>query len=209
MESEPHKERIHMNNIDDLKQIWQKLEVATPNSPLADTSNNSPYKNSTASAKKYTDLEVPRSVKQRLISRLKRMMIVCIFGVLMLPSLCVNFNTPLWFNICWIAFFVLVASANFSLIRALHHADFATLTTVEAIKFVKNFIRRRQQLRIICCILGVALVLTLIVVIGAHDEPTLLYGCGAGAIIGLIIGLKINSHFNSDLKLLKKFLGED
>ena len=186
-----------MKDIDELKRKWQ--DITPPQKPAEyEKACNIP---STGKA--------PRSIKERLMSRLRRMYLAIVGGLMLLPSLGHEFDPPVAFQAFYIVYFLLGAVFNLIQISSLRKADFATMTTIDAIEFVTRFTRRRKQFRLTLIICG-AILLTSFFLMALHlDDPWLLAGMAFGAASGLIIGLHINRRFNADLRLLRSYLGEE
>lgn len=182
-----------MNSIDELKRKWTDIDIK------ADATT--PRLNPSAG-------RIPRSIKQRLISRLWRMIAVVIAGLILTPYLCKLLEAPLWFACVYAGFFLTAGLMNYTLITKLNRFDFATATAVEAIRFVTGFTRLRNIFRCVLMTAAAVIIFCLIFVTNADSDPNLIIAIVCGAAIGLLIGLRINSRFKNDLALLKEWLGD-
>lgn len=187
-----------MKDIDELKSKWQN--IIPPQNPADDQQ---------AQSTPSTTGKVPRSIKERLMSRFRRMNIAIAGGLLLLPSLGREFDTPAFFQALYVSYFVLAAMLNMIQRNSLRKADFATMTTIDAIEFITRFIRRRKRFRLTLIIFGTILLTGFFLIALRHDDPWLIVAMTAGAAIGLNIGLHINNRFNADLRLLRSYLGEE
>ncbi len=182
-----------MNSIDELKRKWTDIDInADASTPRLNPSEG----------------RIPRSIKQRLISRLWRMIVVVIVGLLITPNLCKLLETPAWFACVYAGFSIAAGLMNYTLISKLNRFDFATSTAVDAIRFVTGFTRLRNIFRCVLMAAAAVIILCMIFVTKADSDPYLIIAIVCGAAIGVLIGLRINSRFKNDLALLKKWLGD-
>ena len=94
-----------MNSIDELKRKWTDIDInADASTPRLNPSEG----------------RIPRSIKQRLISRLWRMIVVVIVGLLITPNLCKLLETPAWFACVYAGFFIAAGLMNYTLISKLN-----------------------------------------------------------------------------------------
>lgn len=183
-----------MNDLDNLKRKWQKIDIPADSDILPPRQNGSH--------------EVPRSIKERLLRRLYRLMAGIALGIAIAPQFISTFDSPLWFNICYIAYFLLAAVFNFILISKLRKTDFATTTTVDAIAFVKKFITLRNRFRMILICCAVPLISMLLFVLDHENDPMVLVSGIIGTALGTYIGLLTNRRFRKELDLLRDYLGD-
>lgn len=186
-----------MKDIDELKHKWQNI---TPPQKTADDEHvdNIPFTG-----------KAPRSIKDRIMSRMRRLNIAIAGGLLLLPSLGKEFDAPAAFLAFYTTYFILAAVLNMIQRDSLRKADFATMTTIDAIDFLTRFIRRRKQFRLTLIIYGTILLASFFYMALRHDDPWLIASMVIGAALGIIIGLRINNRFNADLRILRSYLGED
>lgn len=200
-----------MNNIDDLKRTWQQINVEAPEMHDSDR-RKTDSRDSDDRIKSYRRLllesESVPTVKQRLISRLKRPIFAAGACLASIAFLIRDFNIPLWFIIIYCAFVVTAIALTLYQIRLLRNTNFATMTTVEAISFVRRFIIIRQRCKSALLSVGIPIVVVLMWLLDSHKEPALLIGGIAGAVIGAALGFYMNHRFKKDLQLIEDTLGK-
>lgn len=200
-----------MNNIDNLKRTWQQINVEAPEMHDSDR-RKTDSRDSDDRIKSYRRLllesESVPTVKQRLISRLKRPIFAAGACLASIAFLIRDFNIPLWFIIIYCAFVVTAIALTLYQIRLLRNTNFATMTTVEAISFVRRFIIIRQRCKSALLSVGIPIVVVLMWLLDSHKEPALLIGGIAGAIIGAVLGFYMNHRFKKDLQLIEDTLGK-
>ena len=200
-----------MTNIDDLKRTWRQINVEAPQ--ITDSGRkNSDSRDSDDRIKSYKRLllesESVPTVKQRLISRLKRPTFAAGACLASIALLIRDFDIPLWFIVIYCAFVVAAMALTLYQIRLLKNTNFATMTTVEAISFIRRFTIMRQRCKAALLSMGIPIVVVLMWLLDSHKEPALLIGGIAGAVIGAALGFYMNHRFKKDLRLIEDTLGK-
>ena len=153
-----------MTNIDDLKRTWRQINVEAPQ--ITDSGRkNSDSRDSDDRIKSYKRLllesESVPTVKQRLISRLKRPIFAAGACLASIALLIRDFDIPLWFIVIYCAFVVAAMALTLYQIRLLKNTNFATMTTVEAISFIRRFTIMRQRCKAALLSMGIPIVVVL------------------------------------------------
>jgi|GEM_PF-3870027 len=192
------------NDIEDIKRKWRNIDNLKPTAADAQGPHNA-----TSPKKNGFQPEMPHSIKQRLIARLRRMLLLVAIGVITAPGMIHGMELPMWFGILWIVYFVFAAVFILLQTNFLKKTDFTAITTVEAIRAITTFVRRKQLIRLFMSVFAVALIALLVSFIIGENDPYIFAVIGAAAVAGLAIGLAINARMNADVRLMKKYLGED
>lgn len=174
----------HINDIEQLKRQWRQVSIRPPH------------------------IEKARSLKDKLIARLKRPFFAiagCLTGLIPMVR---DFHIPIWFIVFYCLFCALAGCFTFIQIRMLKKVDFASISTVEAIGFIQRFTFIRQRMKIILITLAVPLIGTLMWFFNSHREPAMLAGALTGALVGGIIGWNMNYRFKRDMKSIEEVLGD-
>lgn len=183
-----------MKDIDELKRKWREIDIPAPNASIGDGNIRR---------------TIPHSIKDRICRMNRRMLLVGTGGLLVVPSLEKAFDAPLWFMIFYGCYFLLAIAFNLIQLRMLRKTDLSTLTTVEAIAFLKRFSTTRSRFRTIMICLAVPLLVSLLCLIYHKNEPTMLLAAIVGGMMGALLGLRINNRFKKNIAMMRKFLGEE
>lgn len=174
----------NLNDIEQLKRTWHQVNIRPPH------------------------IEKAKSLKDRLISRLKRPLFAIAGCITALIPLVRDLHIPLWFTTFYCLFCALAGCFTLAQIKMLKKADFATLPTVDAISFMRRFTIMRQRMKIILISLAVPLIGMLMWFFNSHREPAMLLGALIGALVGGIIGWNMNHRFKRDMQSIEETLGD-
>lgn len=182
-----------MTDLDNLKRKWQQIEIPVDTGDIA--------------ARNHADREALRPIKERIIRRFYRITACCVLALILSAEFFKEIESPLWFCIIYLCYFVFAGACNFILIHRIKKTDIYTLPTIDAINAVTGFMRTRNRFRaaLICC--AVPLLAMMFIFIYHGDEPISLIGGIAGGIAGILIGIIINRRINKEFRLMKERLG--
>lgn len=180
-------------DIEQLRNTWRRLSIEAP-APGPRPGGNR---------------RIPHSEKQRVIRRLRTLAIagcICmVYFILMIR----HYHVPIWLTVLYEFFIVMTVGVNIYMLRMLHRADFACMTTVDAISFMKHFIRLRARLKFMLICMAIPLVVLIIWALDDGTDSGIVIGAAAGAAIGAIVGISIDRRFRKDLKTMSDILGEE
>ena len=152
---------------------------------------------------------VPHSEKQRIIRRFWTLAITgCIF-MIYFAILIRHFQIPYWLTAIYELFIALTVGVNLYMLNLLKRADFAEMTTIKAITFIKRFTRLRARFKFLLTCLAIPLVILIIWVLDDGTDSGIIIGGITGAVIGGIVGVYIDRCFKKDLKTMSSILGEE
>lgn len=101
------------------------------------------------------------------------------------------------------SFFILMAILHLSLAFWVKKLDYSTMTVKEALESVYKLESRRNRNRVIGISLAVPLCCFMAYTFAHTYDPSILWGCFAGAILGALIGLVINHKASMMLHEMK------
>lgn len=174
----------HIHDIEQLRQTWRQVNIRPP------------------------QIEKAKSLKERLVSRLKRPLFAMAGCLAALVPLVHDMHIPGWFVAFYCIFCALAGCFTFIQTRMLKRADFSILPTVDAIRFIKRFSIIRQRMKTILITLAIPLIGMLMWFFDSHKEPPMLFGALAGALAGGVIGWNMNHRFKRDMQKIEESLGD-
>ena len=181
------------SDIEQLRNKWRRLSIEAP-APGPRPGGNR---------------RVPHSEKQRIIRRFWTLAITgCIF-MIYFAILIRHFQIPYWLTAIYELFIALTVGVNLYMLNLLKRADFAEMTTIKAITFIKRFTRLRARFKFLLTCLAIPLVILIIWVLDDGTDSGIIIGGITGAVIGGIVGVYIDRCFKKDLKTMSSILGEE
>ena len=152
---------------------------------------------------------IPHSEKQRVIRRFRVLAIVGCLCMVYFILMVRHYPVPIWLTALYELFMAMAVGVNIYMLKLLHNADFGCMTTVDAISFMKNFIRLRARLKFILTCLAIPLVILIVWGLDDGTESGIIIGAATGAVLGAIVGISIDRRFRKDLKTMSDILGEE
>lgn len=184
------------DNIEELRKKWRSLSIEAP------SSGGTPGEQH----------RLPLSQKQRIMMRLKCLSVAGVVFMIYFLTIIDTLMLPLWLTIAYELFMAIAIGVNIYQMRLLGKADFAMMTTVEAISFVKDFTRLRSRCKLYMILIAIPLVIVLLWIIAREHDPALqegiVIGGISGGIIGGAIGFLIDRRFRKDLREMSRILGD-
>lgn len=141
------------------------------------------------------------------LSRLSRVIAqICLIGVVcMVPYM---HESPT-LAILAMAFFVFMGVRHLMNYRRISRLNFSEMSVREAILTVSDIERARVQLRAVGMTLGFPLVIYMCFTFSERFGEYYLYGCIAGGVVGLIIGIMINRRVVNILREMRAQLSQE
>ncbi len=180
-------------NIDELRSQWQSLDV-------------DPDREALREALRRVARRDAESLRERYFKLCLRMIAVSAFGIAESVPFGRTAPTLMW---CAFAFYILMAV--FHVIQAVmaHNLDFGRMSVRRSIEAVCDIERMRVIKRAVGITLAIPLVVYMCTVVSDAYGPYTVYGCVAGAVVGLIAGLIINHNATTLLRRMKEQLGDE
>ncbi|MBD5317780.1 MAG: hypothetical protein HDS09_00730 [Bacteroides sp.] len=165
-------------DINDLKNSWNAMNIPPAYKPAGEEEILSRVERGRISTLRDRLGNISRSLSQ-----------ICLLGVLVMVP---YFHECPSLAILAIAFFVFMGVTHFRNYRRVSRLNFSEMTVREAMETVGIIERNRLRLRAVGMALGIPLVLFMCFTFSEAFGKYYLYGCIAGGVAGLIIGLYIN-----------------
>lgn len=184
--------------MEELRKKWRSLSIDAPASGGAPGGNR----------------RLPLSEKQRVMARFRMLAIVGIAAMVFFMEVNNIFDIPAGVTIAYELFMALAIFINIFQLIQLRQADFAEMTTIEAISFIKRFSRRRSRFKILLIAIAIPLLCVFLWFIYLNHDSNfsegIIAGGVSGGIIGGIIGFLIDRRFRKDLSAMSEiFDGDD
>lgn len=182
-------------NIDDLKSNWNSL-------------NFPPEYGGDATRDFVSRVEQGRvaTLRDRLSAISSRLSRVCFISILFMVPFGHDFPTLAILVDC---FFIFMGVMHFIAYRRISALNFSQMTVREAIYKVSIIERNRVRLRAVGMGLGLPLVVSMVFCLSSAYGEFYLYGCIAGALLGLVIGLAINRRAVAIIREMQSQLNSD
>lgn len=165
-------------DINDLKNNWNSLNIPPAYNPGGEEELLSRLERGRISTLRDRLGNISRSLSQ-----------ICLLGILMMIP---YFHESPALAILAIVFFVFMGVLHFRNYRRVSRLNFSEMTVKDAIETVGTIEHNRIRLRAIGMALGLPLVIFMCFTFSEAFGRYYLYGCIAGGVAGLIIGLYIN-----------------
>lgn len=174
-------------DIDNLKKNWESSNAALEGRNLP---------RQTVDVRRKTTL-------QRLASRYRRMAflsLVCLSWIMPLYFRLSEENpdTPLFYPLVMVAFFLIAAGMDYWLCRGIQSIDCATMSVETVLK--KVYFYRKRHIQFIFILMPIALLIVYLMLAMFNFEKYALLGAACGFMVGLALGLKILFDFMRDYK---------
>lgn len=126
---------------------------------------------------------------------------------------CVIFTFPIldlpnWIALSYAAVMVMLGIFNCYIYNMIRKINLATMTTKEALEQVIKLDKRRQQLRVVGCIIAAILMILFFRELWLRDEPSGIVGGAVGGIIGAIVGIKKEREIRAMIRSMQADLEE-
>lgn len=144
-----------------------------------------------------------KTTLQRLASRYRRMAIVSAVSLCWVMPLYFrlseeNPDTPLFYPLVMVAFFLITAGMDYWLCRGIQSIDCATMSVETVLK--KVYFYRKRHIQFIFILMPIALLIIYLMLAMFNFEKYALLGAACGFMVGLAFGLKILFDFMRDYK---------
>lgn len=179
-----------MNTDDQLRSLWNSIDIP-------------PQTSGEAERRAVTD-RVP-TLRHNLYRIFMRMVAICCFGIAVM-TFHAGHHLPLFCLAT--AFFVAMGAVQFYLARSVRELDPAQMSVREMLERVYDIERIKSISRLCGIICGVPLIAYMCFTFASVYGNTVLWACGAGAVVGLVIGLLIHHRTSTLLRRMKEELTE-
>ncbi len=180
-------------NIEQLRKNWRRLSIEAP---AFGGAPESPH-------------HLPTSEKQRIMRRLFILAVAGFTFMIYLLAIMEHIPFPIWLVISYEVFMLLTITLNLYMFFKLRKTDFATIPTVNAISFIRYFVKLRNRCKIFLIILAVPLISMILWTFYDTGDHSCVIGGIIGGLIGAIIGFYIDRRFRYDLKTMETILGNE
>ena len=179
-------------NIEEMKKAWEQTDMRL-SSLEAETSRLA----QSASRRRHT-------VFDNLRNRYRRFSIVAstMVCVMVLYAVAELWPGPysVWISLAMSIYFIVVSVMDYSIYRRLSEIDIDTMSVSEVTRTVISC--RRRHLQFMAVLIPSCILLLGILVWQAFDDEYMLLGMCAGAIVGVIIGIRSYRRFMADYRFL-------
>lgn len=187
------------NDIEKIRQRWRSLDVEAPAGAKDPGRSNG---------------RLPHTERQRIMSRLRLMLLLLAGAMLYYFVFMMEFDTPLWLNIYYEGFMAVAIVVQAWLLFRLKRLRLVEMSTIDAIGAIKRMIKMRMWAKAVLISLAVPLVVLLVWVLGEYADPGLFHSIVGdaivGGVLGALIGWLIDRRFRKDFRaMIEQLEGSD
>ena len=180
-------------NIEQMRKNWRRLSIEAP---AFGGAPESPHR-------------FPLSEKQRILNRFLMIAGAGLIFMIYMLTIVKHISFPTWLVISYEVFMSLAVALDLYMYIKLKKVDFTPMSTVNAIAFIRHFVKLRNNCKIFLIILAVPLIAMILWVFYDAGDHNCVIGGIVGGIIGALIGLYIDRKFRRDLKIIETILGNE